>query len=326
MVGKVTSSQKPSASVLPAIMGHSPYETPLTVLDRAIKCVDQGVDRLPGDEKYVEAAYWGNRLEDAILEAAVQQLASSDTTGLIHLTKEYPEPFDYQDILYCSLDGSMTAENETFTIKHEPERGIYLMSIDEEIEVTGMGILEAKLTRVAPQEKPDLYRGPIQLQAQMLCTGATWGAICTLYQGVELRLFVYKQNVQMQQEIIKVCSDFCRRVRDRDLYPAFSATEAVKKYPEPQFPKKIIDADTTLKEKIEQLAHIRSELKAYEALSHDLQLDIMEAMQDASECVAGRYKVTWPVRNIKAKPEQVKVIPAVAAEQKRGLTLKVEEL
>lgn len=326
MVGKVTSSQKPSASVLPAIMGHSPYETPLVVLDRAIKCVDQGVDRLPRDEKYIEAADWGNKLEDTILEAAIQKLASSDTTGLIHLIKEYPEPFDYQDILSCSLDGSMTAENETFTIKHEPERGIYLMSTDEEIEVTGMGILEAKLTRVAPQEKPDLYRGPIQLQGQMLCTGATWGAVCTLYQGVELRIFVYRQSVQMQQEIIKVCSDFCRRVKDRDLYPPLSTTEAVRKYPEPQFPKRIIDADTPLKEKIEQLAHIRSELKAYETLASDLQLEIMDKMKDASECIAGKYKVTWPVRNIKAKPEQVKVIPAVEAHQQRGQTLKVEEL
>ena len=324
MVGKVTSSQKPSASVLPAIMGHSPYETPLVVLDRAIKCVDQGVDRLPGDEKYIEAADWGNRLEDTILEAAIQKLANSATTGLIHLIKEYPEPFDYKDILSCSLDGSMTAENETFTIKHEPERGIYLMSADEEIEVTGMGILEAKLTRVAPQEKPDLYRGPIQLQGQMLCTGATWGAICTLYQGVELRIFVYKQNFEMQQEIIKVCSDFVRRVRDRDLYPPLSTTEAVRKYPEPEFPKKIITADTPLKEKIEQLAHIRSELKAYETLADDLQLDIMDKMKDASECFAGQYKVTWPVRNIKAKPEQVKVIPAVEARQERGKTLKIE--
>ena len=317
MVGKVTSSQKPSASVLPSIMGHSPYETPLVVLDRAIKCVDQGVDRLPGEEKRIEAADWGNRLEDTILEEAATRL------GVGGLMLDHPEPHHYQDILSCSLDG--TAEGGGVVIKHDPDNGIYVISADEEIELIGMGILEAKLTRVAPQEKPDLYRGPVQLQGQMLCTGATWGAVCTLYQGVELRIFVYKQSVQMQQEIIKVCSDFCRRVKDRDLYPPLSTTEAVRKYPEPQFPKKIIDADTPLQEKIEQLAHIRSELKAYETLADDLQLDIMEQMQDASECVAGRYRVTWPVRNIKAKPEQVKVIPAVEAHQQRGKTLKIEE-
>lgn len=317
MVGKVTSSQKPSASVLPAIMGHSPYETPLVVLDRAIKCVDQGVDRLPDNEKYIEAADWGNRLEDTILETAADRL------GVAGLIIDHPEPHHYQDILSCSLDG--TAEGGGLVIKHDPDNGIYVMSIDEEVELIGTGILEAKLTRVAPQEKPDLYRGPIQLQGQMLCTGATWGAICTLYQGVELRIFVYKQNVQMQQEIIKVCSDFVRRVRDRDLYPPLSTTEAVRKYPEPEFPKKIIDADEDLQQKIHQLAHIRHELKAYETLAEDLQLDIMDAMKDASQCNAGSYKVTWPVRNIKAKPEQVKVIPAVEARQERGKTLKIEE-
>lgn len=318
MVGKVTSSQKPSASVLPAIMGHSPYETPLVVLDRAIQCVDQGVDRLPGDEKYIESADWGNRLEDTILEAGADRL------GVADLILDHPEPHHYQDILSCSLDG--TAEGGGLVIKHDPDNGIYVMSVDEEIELLGTGILEAKLTRVAPQEKPDLYRGPIQLQGQMLCTGATWGAICTLYQGVELRIFVYKQNVQMQQEIIKVCSDFVRRVRDRDLYPPLSTTEAVRKYPEPESPKKIIDADEELQEKIERLAHLRTELKAYEALTDDLQLEIMEAMKDASQCNAGAYKVTWPVRNIKAKPEQVKVIPAVEAHQQRGKTLKIEDI
>jgi len=318
MVGEVTSSQKPSASVLPAIMGHSPYQTPLVVLDRAIKCVDQGVDRLPGDEKYIEAADWGNRLENTILEE------SSARLGVAGLVLDHPEPHHYQDILSCSLDG--TAEGGGLVIKHDPDNGIYVISADEEIELIGTGILEAKLTRVAPQEKPDLYRGPIQLQGQMLCTGATWGAVCTLYQGVELRIFVYKQSVQMQQEIIKVCSDFVRRVRDRDLYPPLSTTEAVRKYPEPEFPKKIIDADEELQQKIHQLAHIRHELKAYEKLAEDLQLDIMDKMKDASECNAGSYKVTWPVRNIKAKPEQVKVIPAVEAHQQRGKTLKIEDI
>lgn len=318
MVGKVTSSQKPSASVLPAIMGHSPYETPLVVLDRAIKCVEQGIHSLPETEPVAEPATWGNLMENTILEMAAKRLGVGD------LILDHPEPRHYQDILSCSLDG--TAEGGGLVIKHDPANGIHVMSVDEEIELIGTGILEAKLTRVAPQDLPDLYRGPIQLQGQMLCTGATWGAVCTLYQGVELRIFLYKQHIKMQQEIIKVCSDFVRRVRDRDLYPALSTTEAVRKYPEPEYPKKVIDADEGLAEKVQRLAHIRSELKAYEALAEDLQLEIMEAMRDASELRANSYKVIWPVRNIKAKPEQVKVIPAVEAHQQRGKTLKVEEI
>ena len=87
-----------------------------------------------------------------------------------------------------------------------------------------------------------------------------------------------------------------------------------------------IDADDELQEKIDRLAHLRTELKAYQALVDDLQLDIMNAMGEANVCNAGRYKVTWPLRRIKAKAAQVKEIPAVEEHWQRAKTLKVEEL
>jgi len=89
-----------------------------------------------------------------------------------------------------------------------------------------------------------------------------------------------------------------------------------------------MDADETLQEKIERLAHLRTELKAYEALVSDLQLDIMNDMKekDANICNAGRYKITWPLRRIKAKPAQTKEIPAVEEHWERAKTLKLEEL
>jgi hypothetical protein len=71
---------------------------------------------------------------------------------------------------------------------------------------------------------------------------------------------------------------------------------------------------------------LRTELKAYEALVTDLQLDIMNAMGDANICNAGRYKITWPVRRVKAKPAQVKEIAAVEEHWARAKTLKLEEL
>ena len=317
MVGKVTSSQKPSASVLPAIMGYSPYQTPLVVLDRAIKCVEQGVHSLPDTEPPPEPATWGNLLEDTILEMAADRL------GVGNLIMDHPEPHHYQDILSCSLDG--TAEGGGLVVSNDPSRGIYVMSDDDEIELVGMGILEAKLTRVAAQETPDPYRGPIQLQGQMLCTGAQWGVIAILYQGVELYIYVYKADVEMQQKIVMACSDFERRVRDEDWYPAMSATEAADM--KGDAPDDVeMDADEALKEKVERLAHIRTELKAYEALASDLQLDIMNAMGEANICNAGQYKITWPVRRVKAKPAQVKEIAAVEEHWARAKTLKLEEL
>jgi predicted phage-related endonuclease len=91
-------------------------------------------------------------------------------------------------------------------------------------------------------------------------------------------------------------------------------------------PEKILDADDELAEKIQQLAHIRSELKAYEALERDIQLDIMNAMGDASWCNTQHYKVHWPTRRIKSKPAQLKEVPAVEEHWQRAKTLKVEGL
>ena len=318
MVGKVTSSQKPSASVLPAIMGYSPYDTPLTILNRAIQCVDQGVDRLPEDLPQSLPAAVGDFMEDFILDKSAIRL------GVANLVTDHPDPYHYQELLSCSLDG--TAEGGGLVIKHDPSQGIYVMSEDNEIELIGTGVVEAKSTRIPPQDAPDLFRGPIQLQGQLLCTGHSWGAVCTMYQGSELRIFLYRRDENVINDIIKSCSDFLRRVETRDLYPALSPTEAVRKYPEPMFPKKVITATEALQADINQLAHIRSELKAYQQLAEDLQLDIMNTMQDASECLAGAYRVVWPVRNIKAKPEQVKTIPAVEAHQQRSKVLKIEDL
>ena len=159
----------------------------------------------------------------------------------------------------------------------------------------------------------------------MLCTGAQWGVIATLYQGVELYLYVYKADAAMQDQIIKAVSDFERRLESEEYYPALSPAEAVQMHPGQEEPIEI-EADSDLQQKIEQLAHLRTELKAYEALVADLQLDIMNAMGEANVCNAERYRVTWPVRRVKAKPAQVKEVPAVEEHWARAKTLKLEEL
>lgn len=317
MVGKVTTIQKMSASRLPNIMGFSPWSTPNDELDQTIRARKEGVHHY--EIQVGEAADWGNEFEDQILRTAASR------TGLQKVKLDYPEPYLYKDILQASLDGGAIADN--LTIVTDPARNIYVMNDDGQITLDGKGVLEAKLTRTAPSDVPAPYRGPIQLQGQMLCTGAQWGMIATLYQGVELYIYLYKADFEMQNKIIMACSDFERRVRDEDWYPAMSAAEAATM--KGDAPEDVeMDAGDELKEKIERLAHLRTELKAYEALVSDLQLDIMNDMKekDANICNAGRYRVTWPSRRIKAKPAQTKEIPAVEEHWERAKTLKLEEL
>jgi len=315
MVGKVTTIQKMSASRLPNIMGFSPWSTPNDELNVTMKARKEGVHHY--EIQVGEAADWGNDLEDIILTRAAERL------GLSGLRLEYTEPYMYKDILQASLDGGAKANN--VVVNTDVENNIYVMNQSGTITLDGPGVLEAKLTRAAPSDAPAPYRGPIQLQGQMLCTGAQWGVIATLYQGVELYLYVYKADQEMQQKIVMACSDFERRVRDEDWYPAMSAAEAADM--KGDAPEDVhMDADDDLQEKIERLAHLRTELKAYEALVTDLQLDIMNAMGEANICNAGRYRITWPVRRVKAKPAQVKEVPAVEEHWARAKTLKLEEL
>jgi len=315
MVGKVTTIQKMSASRLPNIMGFSPWSSPNDELDQTMRARKEGVHHY--EIQIGEAADWGNDLEDIILTRAAERL------GLLDLKLDYPEPYVYKDILQASLDGGAKAQG--IVVNTDPAANIYVMTPDQTITLDGPGVLEAKLTRTAPSDTPAPYRGPIQLQGQMLCTGAQWGVIATLYQGVELYLYVYKADAEMQQKIVMACSDFERRVRDEDWYPALSAAEAADM--KGDAPEDVeMEADDDLQQKIERLAHLRTELKSYQALVEDLQLDIMNAMGDANICSTVRYKVTWPVRRVKAKPAQTKEIPAVEEHWARAKTLKVEEL
>jgi predicted phage-related endonuclease len=304
-----------SASRLPNIMGFSPWSTPNDELDQTIRARKEGVHHY--EIQVGEAADWGNEFEDQIIRTAARRL------GLKKLKLDYPEAYVYKDILQASLDGGAMADN--LVINTDVANNIYVMNSGNSIALEGKGVLEAKLTRAAPSDVPAPYRGPIQLQGQMLCTGAQWGVIATLYQGVELYIYVYKADVEMQQKIVMACSDFERRVRDEDWYPAMSAAEAADM--KGDAPEDVeMDADGDLQEKIERLAHLRTELKAYEALVKDLQLDIMNGMGEANICNAGRYKITWPLRRIKAKPAQTKEIPAVEEHWERAKTLKLEEL
>jgi len=315
MVGKVTTIQKMSASRLPNIMGFSPWSTPNDELDTTIRARKEGVHHY--EIQVGEAADWGNEFEDQIIRTAARRL------GLKKLKLDYPEAYVYKDILQASLDGGAMADN--LVINTDPANNIYVMNQEGTITLDGKGVLEAKLTRVAPSDVPAPYRGPIQLQGQMLCTGAQWGVIAILYQGVNLYIYVYKADVEMQQKIILACSDFERRVRDEDWYPAMSAAEAADM--KGDVPEDVeMDADKELQEKIERLAHTRTELRSYEALASNLQLDIMNAMGEANICNAGSYKITWPLRRIKAKPAQTKEIPAVEERWERAKTLKMEEL
>ncbi|RPG01916.1 MAG: hypothetical protein CBC23_004125 [Rhodospirillaceae bacterium TMED63] len=113
----------------------------------------------------------------------------------------------------------------------DPSQNIYVMG-RESIVLEGRGILEAKLTAVRPRDEPPPFRGPLQVQAGMMCTGYKWAAIGTLYGGTELRVYLYGIEEAVQAKITADVLDFDARITqyrdhgDRDWYPAMTPNDA----------------------------------------------------------------------------------------------------
>jgi hypothetical protein len=88
-----------------------------------------------------------------------------------------------------------------------------------------------------PEETPHLARGPIQLQGQMLITGHKWGAVCVLYQGIELRVFLFAPHDGTQTAIAQAVTEFQQKLdtyRETgaiDWYPPASSKELDRIFP-----------------------------------------------------------------------------------------------
>ncbi len=313
---KLTSDTTLSCSQLPSVMGHSKWSTPNDTLNFCVTALDGQDPRTEAGE----AADWGNLLEEKILGVMAQRLGLESWV--------IPEEaYAHADLpLACSLDG-IGRPNGAVVIKHNPAAGIYVMDGDE-IEISGDGILESKLTRGYPEDTPPLYRGPLQVQGQMMCTGLQWAAIGTLYSGVELRIYLYKPHEATQEAIWQTAEDFNLRLityketGEIEWYEPATSKDADRVWDDAN------DADINLGENFESIAAAVVDLKAKKKIldgqvTHH-ELELKKVMKDFSSAQAGRYKVSWPMRHYKASPE--KITPAKEAYSIRQSTLTIKEI
>jgi predicted phage-related endonuclease len=318
MVGKVTRNDQASASMLPALMGLSPWQSPNDCLMRAIGAMKGE----PAPEFKVEAADWGNVMERHILTEACIRL------GLENLDLDYTTAFQHKTLpLACSLDG--TADGAGKVIKHDPDAGIYVMDGDE-IQLEGMGVLEAKLTAIEPQDSPPLYQGPIQLQAQMDILEAKWGAVCTLYRGTKLRIYLFKPHPATLDAIAYHVREFQAKL-DKwedtatvDYYPPKDSEDAQRTWGKADEDAPPIDLGGLTEEIIEELLDCKAEIKRLENIIDDCEKSLKERLQEHTVGTTPRYKVTWPVRHYKAQPERI--VPAKEASTIRQSTLTIKEI
>lgn len=318
MVNKVTPDTMLSASRLASVMGISRYRTPNDELEASIRAL-QGIE-VEFDPN--EAMEWGNTLEPVILGEAARRLELVDVVT-DHPTARFHELLP----LCCSLDG--TGDGRGQIIRTDPEAGIYVVGQDS-IRLDGIGALEAKLTSMEPEDLPPLWRGPIQLQAQMDIIQAKWGAIATLYKGTEMRVFLFAPHQDTVARISQVSRDFQARLDkwkatgELDYYPPADGEQwAVTRgaYPASEAPVTLSREAEIL---ADQIAYWRQINKANEEEIKKAEEDLKKLMGQATFGIAGKWQIKWPLKNYQAQP--AKVVPAKEAYTIRQSTLSIKEL
>lgn len=320
MVGKLTPDGQLSASRIPVLLNASPYMTRNALLNEFIQR-DEGT--FVDDFKAGEAAWWGNEFEGTIGTEAAKRL------GLTGLQLEFDRAFQHADLpLAASLDG---LGHGSGVIEADISRGIYVINA-KQIDITGPGLLEIKNTSAMPENEPARHRGPIQGQAQLMCyPEARWLAVCVLYQGIELRIFLYHRDSVMEMQIRDAVLDFERRRKERDYYPWTEANDAVLCYSttDGKLPPLDLDPeDTDAMIALEQLVLAKRKQADAEIDIEDAQMTLMEKMgnHETAFGIVGNQRVMlkWPMRKFKAQPERI--VLAKEARTVRQKTLTIKEL
>ena len=319
MVGKLTPDDGTlSASKIPALMGLSPYTTRNELLKEAI---DAAAGKPPARIPQNEAMRFGDLMEPVILREAAYRL------DLDHVNTDIDEAVFHPDLpLACSLDGR---GDGGIVFEHNPAHGIYVPQ-GGVVDTHGPGAMEAKNTSAAPESVPAPHRGPLQLQAQMMCTNYAWGAVCVLYRGSELRIFLYRADEDVQAQIEDAVHEFERRKRDVDWYPAASSADANVAWDRvddaaPALDLNgVADADhwaSVLLAAREARRAAEAEIDQCETMLKEMLGNHEEGRVDAD---GSTYYIKWPMRNYKAQP--AKTTEAKPARSIRAKTLTIKEV
>jgi len=316
MVGKLTDNRFVSGSEIPVLMNKSPYKSRNNLLNDKLSY--RGVEGFTREE-YVagEPAEWGNLLEGLVLVKCAALLGLPDIDTEINRVYTFKK-----DFLECSLDGIVKNGVKTLT----PSEKIIFPQGQKSIKLIGDGDIESKCTQATFSLEPAAYRGPWQLQAQMLCTGHTWGAIPTLYNGNRLVVYVYEADVSMQAHIIDALEDFYERLEGPDWYPALDGPDAALAYAtaEPDLPEINLGS---ISDVVEEFVETKKAIKSMQSLAALLEANIMDEMGNHERAylddkLGNRMcEIVWRMRKTKAQPEKVTPARFEKIERQKSLSI-----
>lgn len=286
MVGKLTDDTKLSCSQLTPFITTNPYTTKNTVLQNCIDAMDNKYIRKEPED--YSAMYWGNKMEDDILVACLHKLGIEGDIDIQEKVQHKTVP------LQGSPDGIGFGNNKT--IKEDKENFIY--TPEGPVKLSGKGIIEAKLTSAKPTDIPDMYRGVVQAQGLMLCTDFDWCAIPTLYGGINLRIYLYNRDIQMQKDIISAAKTFQEKLdtykkeKVVDWYDCESPFDGSNTYNEDEGlpPVTIYEEDIDV---AKQYLQAVDDIKKAEKKKDNATAYFMSKMGNHKYAEGQGYKITW---------------------------------
>lgn len=162
--------------------------------------------RMPAPDVGNERTRWGLLLEEAIAAGAAQQEGWSVLPGV-----------------YATHESGIGATLD---------RRIEAPAVND-AGMSGPGVLELKNVdwlqhkRGWTDGEPPIHIA-LQLQAQLLCTGCSWGAVAALVGGNELRIYRYAARPKVQAEMARRAADFWDSIREGRVPNADGSESATK--------------------------------------------------------------------------------------------------
>ena len=190
-------------------------------------------------------------------------------------------------------------------------------------ELQGDIVFEYKVTSIHEPTLP-LYKGPVQVQGQMICTNIGRSVVMVFnIKTWEIQYWPIFPHKETQDLISNAVREFWSRREKEIFYDPEKSSDFSLVYPEAKDDTKDLSGNNQIGDAINTWHEGNLEIKSGKKKIESSQDIIKGAMGEAAFAKYNNFKISWPTRNYKAKPE--KIVPAQEAYSKRSNTIQIKE-